>query len=106
MMAPWPGIRRGTDCTVPRVPGLVSDTVVPAKSSGLILPVMDLADQLLVGEDERTEVERVGLLDARDEQRARAVALLLVDRQPEPDVLVVDDARLARPVDVGRRRPS
>ena len=39
MMAPWPGIRRGTDCTVPSVPGLVSDTVVPAKSSGAILLV-------------------------------------------------------------------
>ncbi len=39
MMAPWPGIRRGTDCTVPSVPGLVSDTVAPAKSSGAILLV-------------------------------------------------------------------
>ena len=39
MMAPCPGIRRGTDCMVPRVPGLVSDTVVPEKSSGVILLV-------------------------------------------------------------------
>ena len=39
MMAPCPGMRRGTDCTVPSVPGLVSDTVVPAKSSGAILLV-------------------------------------------------------------------
>ena len=33
-MAPWPGMSRGTDCLVPMVPGLVSDTVAPAKSSG------------------------------------------------------------------------
>ena len=39
MMAPCPGIRRGTDCAVPSVPGLVSETVVPLKSSGEILPV-------------------------------------------------------------------
>ena len=31
---------------------------------------VDLADQVLVGEDEGAEVERVGLLDARHEQRA------------------------------------
>ena len=30
-------MRRGTDCTVPMVPGLVSDTVTPAKSSGASL---------------------------------------------------------------------
>ena len=33
-MAPWPGMSRGTDCFVPMVPGLVSVTVAPAKSSG------------------------------------------------------------------------
>ena len=38
-MSPWPGISRGTDCTVPMVPGLVRVTVVPAKSSGAILLV-------------------------------------------------------------------
>ena len=32
-MAPWPAIKRGTDCTVPSVPGFVSDTVAPTKSS-------------------------------------------------------------------------
>ncbi len=30
MIVPWPDISRGTDCTVPSVPGLVSDNVVPA----------------------------------------------------------------------------
>ena len=34
---PWPGMSRGTDCTVPMVPGLVRLTVTPAKSSGLSL---------------------------------------------------------------------
>ncbi len=33
MIVPWPCIRRGTECTVPMVPGLVSEIVVPAKSS-------------------------------------------------------------------------
>ena len=32
-MAPWPGIRRGTEPSVPTVPGLVSVIVVPSKSS-------------------------------------------------------------------------
>ena len=30
MMALWPAIRRGTECTVPMPPGLVSEIVVPA----------------------------------------------------------------------------
>ena len=37
MMAPWPPISRGTECSVPRPPGLVSDRVVPAKSSAVSL---------------------------------------------------------------------
>jgi hypothetical protein len=41
-MAPWPGMSRGTDCTVPMVPGLVRVTVAPAKSSGESLPVRTL----------------------------------------------------------------
>ena len=36
-IVPWPFIRRGTECTVPMVPGLVSEIVVPAKSSGVSL---------------------------------------------------------------------
>ena len=32
-MKPWPGINRGTECTVPIIPGLVIVPVVPAKSS-------------------------------------------------------------------------
>ncbi len=44
---------------------------------------------------EAREVEGVGLLDVGDDQRARAVGLLEVDREPEVDVFVVHDARLA-----------
>jgi hypothetical protein len=28
-IVPWPGIRRGTDATVPRPPGLVSEMLAP-----------------------------------------------------------------------------
>ncbi len=38
MMVPWPFISRGTECTVPMVPGLVRLRVVPAKSSAASLP--------------------------------------------------------------------
>ena len=37
MIAPCPFMSRGTECTVPMPPGLVSDTVVPAKSSAVSL---------------------------------------------------------------------
>ena len=30
IIAPWPCIKRGTECTVPIVPGLVREIVVPA----------------------------------------------------------------------------
>ena len=30
MIVPWPGMSRGTECTVPIVPGLVRLIVVPA----------------------------------------------------------------------------
>ena len=38
-ISPWPGIRRGADELVPTVPGLVSESVVPMKSSGEIVPL-------------------------------------------------------------------
>ncbi len=37
MIVPWPAISRGTECTVPMVPGLVRLIVVPAKSSAVRL---------------------------------------------------------------------
>ena len=47
-MTPWPGMRRGTECIVPIVPGFVIDTVVPAKSSGVSLLVRAPSDEVLV----------------------------------------------------------
>ena len=41
-MKPWPGMRRGTECTVPIIPGLVIVPVVPAKSSGVMPPTRTL----------------------------------------------------------------
>ena len=38
MIVPWPCMRRGTECTVPMVPGLVSEIEVPWKSSTVSLP--------------------------------------------------------------------
>ena len=38
-MNPCPGISRGTECTVPIMPGSVIEHVVPAKSSGEIFPL-------------------------------------------------------------------
>ena len=37
MMQPWPFMRRGTECTVPMPPGLVSEIVAPWKSSAVSL---------------------------------------------------------------------
>ena len=51
----------------------------PGEVVGGDLVRVDLADQVLVGQHEGAEVERVGVLDARHQQRAAAVALLLVD---------------------------
>ena len=39
MMLPCPAMSRGTEATVPSPPGLVSDIVAPAKSSGISLLV-------------------------------------------------------------------
>ena len=38
MIVPWPFISRGTEWLVPMVPGLVSEIVVPWKSSTVSLP--------------------------------------------------------------------
>lgn len=37
-IVPWPAWRRGTEWLVPMVPGLVSEMVVPAKSSAVSEP--------------------------------------------------------------------
>jgi hypothetical protein len=51
MMAPCPGIRRGTEAVVPRVPGFVSEIVVPSKSETWSLPVR-ARDDVVGGPDE------------------------------------------------------
>ncbi len=46
MIEPWPFMRRGTEATVPIVPGLVSVIVAPAKSSGRSLLVRALSTRV------------------------------------------------------------
>ena len=58
-----------------------------------------LADELLVGEEERAEVQRVGGLDARHEERPGPVGTFDVHGQPEADVGVMHDP--GRPPAVG-----
>ena len=94
-ITPWPGISRGTDWTVPIVPGLVSDDVGALEVLDRELVVLDLADDLLVGGEEAGEVERVGVADHGHDERAAAVGLRHVDGEAHVDVLVDDDARLA-----------
>ena len=102
MIAPWPGMSRGTDWTVPRVPGLVRVTVAPAKSSGVDLLGVDLAHQVLVGEHEGPEVEGVGVAARTGTSSVRVPSdLLHVDGEPEPDVGVADHPGRALAVGVG-----
>ena len=42
MIAPCPAVSRGTEWLVPMVPGLVSEIVVPEKSSAVRLPARAL----------------------------------------------------------------
>ena len=94
-MTPWPGISRGTLCTVPIVPGFVRVTLAPWKSSSVSLFGLDLADDLLVGGEELGEVHRAGVLDDRNDERAGAVALVDIDGQTHVDGVVDDEATLA-----------
>ena len=55
-ITPWPGMRRGTEWTVPSVPGLVMVIVVPARSSAVSLPVRGPVLTGLVGGVELREV--------------------------------------------------
>ena len=95
MIVPWPGISRGTECTVPIVPGLVRLIVVPGEVVDGQLVGAGLADDVLVGRPELGEVHRLGGLDVRHEQLAGAVGLGEVDGQAEVDVLGRDQRRLA-----------
>ncbi len=57
-------------------------------------------DEILVGGAEPGEVERVGTLDHRDDERARTVGSRKVDGESQPDVGVADDPGRPRPVGV------
>ena len=65
---------------------------------------VDAPDQVLVGEQERAEVEGVGVAHDRHHERPRAVRPLDVDREAEADVLVAHDAGGALVVDRGHER--
>ena len=58
MMKPWPGMSRGTEWTVPIIPGFVIVPVVPAKSSGVSLFVRTLRISSSYAREEAGEVER------------------------------------------------
>ena len=59
------------------------------------LVAADLADDLLVGDQEAGEVERLGVAEDGHDERACAVALVDVDREAHVDVLVLDEPWLA-----------
>ncbi len=102
MIAPCPTIRRGTEWTVPIVPGLVmSDRRCPRSRPGRwSLLLQGAADDVLAGSPgTRAPKSRVvGLLDRGDQQAAGAVGFRHVDGQAEVHVgrlglrgLAVDD---------------
>ena len=102
--APWPGMSRGTDCTVPSVPGLVRVTVAPAKSSAVTFWCGPCAP----GPRRPCTKARKSRLSASritGTSRVRVPSLLLdVDGQTEADVVVTDHPGRALLVDLGRRR--
>ncbi len=55
----------------------------------------DLADDLLVGDEEAGEVEPFGVAEDGNDERASAVALVDVDRETHVDVFVLDESWLA-----------
>ncbi len=95
MIAPCPAISRGTDSTVPIIPGLVSVTVVPSKSSGVILPERTLRITSSYAAWNPAKSSEPAFSDVRDEQRARAVLALHVDGEAEVDDLCRTTCRLA-----------
>src|ERR1035438_4113033 len=96
IMAPCPSISRGTEPTVPTVPGLVSEMVVPSKSWTVNLLLRARADLVerfhipreiqLSGCFNVRHLERTGTVFARHVHRDTDVDLVV--RHPEP--LAVD----------------
>ena len=76
-------------------PGLVSEIVVPWKSSTVSLLAAGLAHDVLVGGPEVDEVHLLGRLDRGDDEGAAAVVLLQVDGEAEVDVGRPDEGGLA-----------
>ena len=74
----------------------------PGEVVGTELAAARLLHQVLVGGPELLEVERLGVLDRRDEELAGAVRLRQVDREAEADVLGPVDGRLAVDLRVAR----
>ena len=64
----------------------------------------NLAHQLLVGADEPAEVQRIGIGDAGDQERAAAVPLFDVHRQPKSHMTVSDHTRGRLTIGVGDER--
>ena len=69
MMKPWPGMRRGTEWTVPIIPGFVIVAVVPAKSSGASLFVRTLRIRSSYAAKNPAKSSSSASLDVRHEQR-------------------------------------
>ena len=95
-------MRRGAEAVVPTVPGLVSETVVPMKSSGRdrALARRGATSSSKAFRNGR-EVELPRVLDVGDEQRARAVLLLHVHRDAQADLVALDAVGLALQLRVG-----
>ena len=87
-MTPCPGISRGTDCTVPIVPGLVRVIVVPGKSSTVSLFVRALRMRSSYAATNRRSRCLSACLMFGTTQRAAAVGLRDVDGEAEVDVVL------------------
>ncbi len=95
MIAPWPFISRGTEWLVPIVPGLVSEIVVPWKSSTVSLLSRVRRTMSSYAVQNAAKSIALGRLDAGHEELTGAVGLLDVDRQAEVDVGRRDQVGLA-----------
>ncbi len=80
---------------MPIPPGLVSEMLVPWKSSAVSLLSRVLVIRLLVAAVKGGEVEALGALDRRHHQAVRAVLALDVDGDPEVDRPALQSERLA-----------
>ncbi len=85
-IVPWPCMSRGTEWTVPMVPGLVRLIVVPAKSSTPSLPPRALRTRSSYVAQNCAKSIVVGALDRGHQQLPAAVGLGQVDGEAEVDV--------------------